>query len=73
MPDLLLPTGSPAGSDCEWTPEADRPALSTDSPHGPAVASLRGYDGGIHLCADCAALPRFRRFKARALPTRTTP
>jgi hypothetical protein len=54
---------------CEWNPAADRPALDTDPSHGPAVVSLRGYDGGIHLCAACATLPRFRRFKARPLPT----
>lgn len=58
-------------SACEWSPTADRPALSTDPVHGPATINLRGYDGGIHLCADCAALPRFKRFKARPLPPRT--
>ena len=60
-------------SACEWSPDRDAPAWSNEPPHGPATVNLHGYGGGIHLCAACAALPRFKRFKARPLPPPRTP
>lgn len=48
---------------CEWHPAADRPAIIGDAPHADATVSLG--DGDWHLCAACAALPRFARFTMR--------
>jgi hypothetical protein len=52
-------------SDCEWNPSADRPVYAHEERHGPATVNVRGFEGGIHLCDACAALPRFKRFRAR--------
>jgi hypothetical protein len=49
---------------CEWNPAEDRPAREGDKPHADATVSL-GADGEWHVCASCAALPVFARFKVR--------
>jgi hypothetical protein len=49
---------------CEWNPAADRPAREGEPSHGDATVSL-GAEGEWHLCASCAALPVFARFKVR--------
>ena len=52
-------------STCEWNAEAGRPAWSHERGHAPATVNIPGYEGGIHVCAACAALPVFRRFRTR--------
>lgn len=49
---------------CEWHPSENRPAQTGDASHADATVSV-GSDGEFHLCASCAALPRFARFKVR--------
>jgi hypothetical protein len=51
-------------SDCEWNPAAGRAALSNDPPHAEATVSV-GAKGVWHLCATCAALPRFEIYRVR--------
>lgn len=53
-------------SNCEWSPSNGVPAFD-DDPH---VAEARWSvgtdgctDGNLHLCDDCAALPRFAKRK----------
>ena len=53
---------------CEWNPRADLPAAAGDEPHADATVSLG--DGDWHLCASCAALPRFKHFRVRRPLTR---
>jgi hypothetical protein len=53
---------------CEWNPAAELPRREGDARHGDATVSLG--DGEWHLCAACAALPRFARFTARRPITR---
>lgn len=53
---------------CEWNPATGQPTLSTEEPHAPAEYSVNTPDGTIHLCAECAALPRWGRAKRRSLP-----
>lgn len=49
---------------CEWNPDADRPGLTGDRYHDDASV-LVGSDGAWRLCASCAGLPRFARFRVR--------
>ncbi len=55
-PELLGP--------CEWNPFTNLPATS---PHGcPNEATVAlGAKGEWHLCEQCAALPRFARYRVR--------
>lgn len=48
---------------CEWNPAENREAFP-DENHAPATV-LVGADGQYRLCAECAALPRFKRLKTR--------
>ncbi len=55
---------------CEWAPTADRPALVCESDGAPwehncpnAATEVVGARECWHLCASCAALPRFKRMK----------
>jgi hypothetical protein len=50
---------------CEWEPKEGRPSHEGDEPHGDATVSLD--NGHWHLCASCAALPAFERFRVRKL------
>jgi hypothetical protein len=49
--------------DCEWNPEKSDYALITDARH--AMAEFAVSD--LHLCAECAALPRFVNLKRTRL------
>lgn len=49
---------------CEWNPDEGRAADGTEKPHGKATTVV-GARGQWHLCAECAALPEFRRFRVR--------
>lgn len=66
-------SGAPFAPDgCEWFPAEDRPARMDDVPHAVATVSV-GANGAWHLCASCAALPRFKRFRVRKQLTPATP
>lgn len=52
---------------CEWDPARDAPAVLDGTWHAWAVWSCGTGPRNIHLCQDCADLPRFRRLKRRAL------
>lgn len=53
-------------SRCEWNPDEDRIALSTDEHHRTTRATvLLGSDQTWHLCQSCSELPRFSRFRRR--------
>ncbi len=58
---------------CEWDPQRDRLAqfLPPDIEMGCRNrATVSIGNGAYHLCAECAALPRFSRYRVRkALPT----
>lgn len=50
---------------CEWSPTRSEPTYS-DELHActtPAMFSVGTGGRNIHLCAECAALPRFARWK----------
>lgn len=67
---MNLPRSVPDG--CEWSPTRNAAAYA-DDPHllsTPATV-LVGSDGNFRLCADCAALPRFLRFKKTPIRTKT--
>ena len=55
---------------CEWDPERSEPA-TMDLRSGEASGCQRsaevivGADGQWRLCSECAALPRFAKFKRR--------
>jgi len=53
---------------CEWDPENNEPARFDDGVDtgckNEATVSV-GAAGQWHLCATCAALPRFNAFRAR--------
>lgn len=59
-------------SECEWNPAENRAAFNDDPPHGEATLSV-GVDGKWHLCASCAALPAFARYRNRRELTRRLP
>ena len=52
---------------CWWNPvwgvPSWDPPRETDCPNEAEV--VLGNNGGWHLCKQCAALPRFKRFKVR--------
>lgn len=55
---------------CEWDPERDAPAEMRidewdERGHAPATVVVGSGRNNWHLCASCADLPRFRRFRAR--------
>lgn len=52
-------------SDCEWNPATGTAANVDDPTHGVATVSVG--DGKWHLCASCAALPQFNRYKKTPL------
>lgn len=52
-------------SGCEWDPKGERSRLHGEESHAPAVFAVR--QGEWHLCAECAALPLFSKFKKRPL------
>ena len=54
---------------CEWNPAANRGRFAhEDACSKPATVSVgTTLSNNYHLCPDCAALPRFRRFKKRVL------
>lgn len=49
---------------CEWNSDDERLAHSGDAFHGYAVWSIGGRKN-LHLCASCAALPKFTRLTKR--------
>lgn len=61
----LPPRWDPDGGvdPCEWDPEHDRPTLGEGDAHAQAEVVLGR--GAWRLCASCASLPRFRRYKLR--------
>lgn len=50
-------------SACEWDPVRNV-ASDGDEYHAEATVSV-GANGQWHLCAECAALPWFKRFRSR--------
>ncbi len=49
---------------CEWNPDAGKPSYGDDDHHVTTPATVCvGRDGLWHLCALCAELPQFKRFK----------
>lgn len=53
---------------CEWNPKEARGALAVNDPGAcqqEASVSLMAADGSWHLCVECAALPRFAKYKRR--------
>jgi hypothetical protein len=52
-------------SECEWNPQAHTAANIDEPSHGEAVVSVG--DGEWHLCASCAALPKFSRYRKTSL------
>lgn len=62
LPEVQPPLTSSTA--CEWNPVEDREAHTTDENHALATVLL-GSNGKYRLCAECAALPRFKRMKVR--------
>lgn len=62
---------------CEWNPGADRAASSDSDEHYRTTAAevIVGANGQWRLCASCAALPQFKRFRVRRKiePPRSAP
>ena len=56
---------------CEWNPDEDR-ACYYGEVHARSTV-LVGARGEWRLCADCAALPAFQRFRVRKWIQRATP
>jgi hypothetical protein len=54
---------------CEWNPSTGWPAHVGDPRHALAVYGV----GKFHLCASCAGLKRWSRFKKRLLPGAVEP
>jgi len=51
---------------CEWNPSMNRAAFDTDEHHRTTPAEIIvGAEGKWRLCAECAALPRFARYRKR--------
>lgn len=49
---------------CEWRPDEDRPAYdSDDHSKGNPAEVIVGANGQWRLCASCARLPAFKRFR----------
>jgi hypothetical protein len=49
---------------CEWNPDADRAAYENET-HAQADFIVGRGNGNWRLCAKCAALPRFKRYRVR--------
>lgn len=55
-------------SACEYNPTDKCARFAGEPSHGEATVCV-GYDGAWHLCASCAALPEFRKYRSkRPLP-----
>ena len=51
---------------CEWCPDADRPSYGGDKHHETVRAEwMIGSGIPWRLCAECAKLPRFARYRVR--------
>lgn len=51
---------------CEWNPDRNKPLYWDKHRQSHAEAEVVvGADGQWHLCASCAALPRFKRYRRR--------
>jgi len=58
--------GPPVRDGCEWNPEINGPAVYGDEHNASARADvLVGADGKWRLCASCAGLTTFGRFRRR--------
>lgn len=55
-------------SECEWNPVAGTAANVDEPGHGQATVCIG--DGEWHLCASCATLPKFARYKKSPLRRR---
>ena len=51
---------------CEWNPTAIDYAKEGDPFHAYATWSIGSGKGNIRVCAHCAQLPRFKRYRKRA-------
>lgn len=49
---------------CEWDPDRDEPSAIGGGCRNEAAVSV-GSRTSIHLCASCAALPAFARYRKR--------
>lgn len=49
---------------CEWNPETNQPALSTEPKHGEADWCI-GYKCKYQVCTACSKLPVFKRLKKK--------
>jgi hypothetical protein len=57
---------------CDYSRDRKAAAFEDEGCWNEAVVSLA--DGHWHLCAECAALPEFKRYRKRVpLPPATTP
>jgi hypothetical protein len=54
-----------AHEECEWNPATGTAANVDDPTH--AAATISVGNGKWHLCAACADLPQFRRYKKTAM------
>ncbi len=51
---------------CEWNPRANRPSWDDEHHYETTPAEvIVGHKGDWRLCASCAALPRFNRYRVR--------
>lgn len=50
---------------CEWNPEAKRGLHVDERAHAFATVSVGRNYANWHLCAACAALPEFKRYRVR--------
>jgi hypothetical protein len=52
-------------SPCDWNPKAKQRARSHEDSCPNEATVCVGAKGQWHLCEECAALPRFNRFRSR--------
>lgn len=66
-PECGAGLGRPKSWDgCEWNPEEGRAAYDADKHYRKNRATvIVGADGDWRLCASCAELPEFKRFRRR--------
>lgn len=58
---------------CEWCPDADRPSYGGDKHYETTPAEVMvGAGTPWRLCASCAKLPRFARYRTRRAIVRRT-
>lgn len=50
---------------CEWNPDENRLAIVGDAHNTPVAWHLTKGKENIQLCAACASLPKFAKFKKR--------